>query len=183
MSWKRIRLLIWKEFTQLRRDRSMLPILFIMPVIQLVMFGYVVGSDVTQPAASRCSTRTTRSESQRVVDAFTSSSATSRSSHGPSNEAAAQGRARRQQGRHRASRSPRALGDAMHEQAPGADRRHRRRLGQPRRASVAAGYASRHHRQPVNAEFYAAEGARRHRRPLRRRTRRSACSTTRRCAR
>lgn len=46
MSWRRIRLLVWKEFTQLRRDRSMLPILFIMPIVMLLMFGYVVGSDI-----------------------------------------------------------------------------------------------------------------------------------------
>lgn len=46
MSWRRIGLLIWKEFTQLKRDRSMLPIIFIMPVLQLIMFGYVIGTDV-----------------------------------------------------------------------------------------------------------------------------------------
>ncbi len=46
MSWRRIRLLIWKEFIAARRDRSMLPILFIMPIIQLLLFGYVVGSSV-----------------------------------------------------------------------------------------------------------------------------------------
>jgi ABC-2 type transport system permease protein len=46
MSWRRIKLLVWKEFQQIRRDRAMLPILFIMPVIQLILFGYVVGSDI-----------------------------------------------------------------------------------------------------------------------------------------
>ena len=46
MSWRRIRTLIWKEFIQLRRDKSMLPMLMLMPVLQLVLFGYVVGSDV-----------------------------------------------------------------------------------------------------------------------------------------
>lgn len=47
MSWARTKLLFWKELLQLRRDRMLLPLLFIQPVLQLVMFGYVVGSDVT----------------------------------------------------------------------------------------------------------------------------------------
>lgn len=47
MSFARIRLIIWKEFLQLRRDRLILPLLFIMPLLQLIMFGYVVGADVT----------------------------------------------------------------------------------------------------------------------------------------
>jgi ABC-2 type transport system permease protein len=46
MSLKRIRLLIWKEFLQLRRDPLLLRLLFIMPVMQLILFGYVVGADV-----------------------------------------------------------------------------------------------------------------------------------------
>lgn len=46
MSLKRIRLLIWKEFVQLRRDPLLLRIMFIMPVLQLILFGYVVGADV-----------------------------------------------------------------------------------------------------------------------------------------
>ena len=46
MSWSRTRLLIWKEVLQLSRDRLLLPIIFVMPLLQLVMFGYVVGSDV-----------------------------------------------------------------------------------------------------------------------------------------
>lgn len=47
MNPARIRLLIWKEFTQLRRDPLLLRLLFIMPILQLVMFGYVIGADVT----------------------------------------------------------------------------------------------------------------------------------------
>ena len=46
MNPKRIRLLIWKEFLQLRRDPLLLRLLFVMPVMQLMMFGYVVGADV-----------------------------------------------------------------------------------------------------------------------------------------
>ena len=47
MSGRRIRLLIWKEFRQLRRDPLLLRLLFIMPIAQLILFGYVVAADVT----------------------------------------------------------------------------------------------------------------------------------------
>jgi len=52
MSLRRIRLLMWKEFTQLRRDPLLLRLLFIMPVLQLVLFGYVVGADVKDLSAA-----------------------------------------------------------------------------------------------------------------------------------
>jgi ABC-2 type transport system permease protein len=47
VSLRRIHLIVWKELLQLRRDRMLLPLIFLMPLLQLVMFGYVVGSDVT----------------------------------------------------------------------------------------------------------------------------------------
>lgn len=46
MSLKRIRLLIWKEFLQLRRDPLIIRMLLLMPVLQLILFGYVVAADV-----------------------------------------------------------------------------------------------------------------------------------------
>ena len=46
MSWRRIRTLIWKEFAQLRRDPMLLRLLMIMPIAQLILFGYVVAADV-----------------------------------------------------------------------------------------------------------------------------------------
>ncbi len=46
MSLKRIRLLIWKEFIQLRRDPLLIRLLLLMPVLQLILFGYVVAVDV-----------------------------------------------------------------------------------------------------------------------------------------
>jgi len=52
MSGKRVRLLIWKEFTQLRRDRVLLAILFIQPILQLILLGYVVSADVRQLATA-----------------------------------------------------------------------------------------------------------------------------------
>ena len=47
MKLKHIRLLIWKEFLQLRRDPMFLRIAIAMPIAQLIMFGYVVAADVT----------------------------------------------------------------------------------------------------------------------------------------
>lgn len=46
MFWKRTWLVMWKEFIELFRDRALLPMVFLMPIIQLVLFGYVVSSDV-----------------------------------------------------------------------------------------------------------------------------------------
>jgi len=46
MSLKRIRLLIWKEFVQLRRDPMLIRLLMMMPVFQLILFGYVVAVDI-----------------------------------------------------------------------------------------------------------------------------------------
>jgi ABC-2 type transport system permease protein len=37
---------VLKEFRQLRRDRRMLPFLFVVPVFQLVLFGYAVSTDI-----------------------------------------------------------------------------------------------------------------------------------------
>jgi len=72
MSWRRIRVLIWKEFTQIRRDKSMLPILLIMPILQLVLFGYVVGSDVRNLNMAVLD-QDNSVQSHRIVEAFTSS--------------------------------------------------------------------------------------------------------------
>ena len=38
---------IVKEFLQLRQDKRMIPIIFVAPVLQLVVFGYAVNTDVT----------------------------------------------------------------------------------------------------------------------------------------
>lgn len=72
MNAKRIRLLIWKEFTQFRRDPLMLRLVLVMPVLQLIMFGYVVGTDVRNlPTAIVDADKTPMS--RQVADAFTSS--------------------------------------------------------------------------------------------------------------
>lgn len=46
MFWKRTKLMIKKEFLELVRDKALLPMILLMPVIQLTFFGYVVTSDV-----------------------------------------------------------------------------------------------------------------------------------------
>jgi ABC-2 type transport system permease protein len=46
MKWLRIRELVRKEFIQLFRDRKNRPLLIIAPLIQIVLFGYVVSTDV-----------------------------------------------------------------------------------------------------------------------------------------
>ena len=46
MSWLRIRELVRKEFIQLFRDRKNRPLLVIAPFVQLLVFGYVLSTDV-----------------------------------------------------------------------------------------------------------------------------------------
>ena len=50
----RVLSLIKKEFIQIRRDRRMLPILLILPVLQLVILGYAVSSDIKHLATAVC---------------------------------------------------------------------------------------------------------------------------------
>jgi ABC-2 type transport system permease protein len=45
--WERIYRMLVKEFIQVLRDPRMKALIFVMPVIQLVMFGYAVTTDVT----------------------------------------------------------------------------------------------------------------------------------------
>ena len=46
MSWIRIRELVRKEFIQLFRDKKNRPLLIIAPFVQLLVFGYVLSTDV-----------------------------------------------------------------------------------------------------------------------------------------
>lgn len=153
MSWNRIRLLIWKELQQLRRDKAMLPILLVMPVVQLVMFGYVVGSDIGNLQLAVLDNDHTI-ESQRVVDAFTSSSYFKLVAR-PTNDKQVKdaldgGKAAI------ALEIPKGLGDAIHE-------RRSAQIGvvvdgsDSRVSGVAKGYASSIISN-LNAEFYAPRG-------------------------
>jgi ABC-2 type transport system permease protein len=72
MSLRRLRLIMWKELLQLRRDRLLLPLIFIMPIMYVIMFGYVVGSDVRNlPTAVIDGDKT--ATSRQLIDAFSSS--------------------------------------------------------------------------------------------------------------
>ena len=46
-SLRRIKHMVIKEFIQIFRDRKMKPIIFVIPVLQLIVFGYAVTMDVT----------------------------------------------------------------------------------------------------------------------------------------
>ncbi len=52
MNRRRVRALIWKEFRQLRRDPMLVRLLLFMPVLQLLLFGYVVAVDVRSIATA-----------------------------------------------------------------------------------------------------------------------------------
>lgn len=69
MKWLRIRELIRKEFIQLFRDRRNRPILIISPIIQLLVFGYVVNYDIRDIRVAFFDQSRTQ-ESRRLVDAF-----------------------------------------------------------------------------------------------------------------
>ncbi len=43
---RRLSRIIRKEFLQLRRDRGLLPMLVVLPLVQLLLFGYVVSTDI-----------------------------------------------------------------------------------------------------------------------------------------
>ena len=49
-AWLRVRRMVAKEFRQIFRDPRMRPMLFLSPIIQLLLFGYAVNTDVRQTA-------------------------------------------------------------------------------------------------------------------------------------
>ena len=64
--------IIVKEFLQLRQDRRMIPIIFVAPVVQLVIFGFAVNTDVNRvPTVLVDQDRTPASRA--LVDRFTKS--------------------------------------------------------------------------------------------------------------
>ena len=72
MSWLRIREMVRKEFIQLFRDKRSRPILVIAPLIQLLVFGYVVNYDIKDIRVALIDQSRTR-ESRLMTDAFTAS--------------------------------------------------------------------------------------------------------------
>jgi ABC-2 type transport system permease protein len=64
--------IIVKEFLQLRQDHRMIPIIFVAPVVQLVIFGFAVNTDVNRvPTVLVDQDRTP--QSRALVDRFTRS--------------------------------------------------------------------------------------------------------------
>jgi ABC-2 type transport system permease protein len=69
MSWIRIRELVRKEFIQLFRDKKNRPLLIIAPFVQLLVFGYVLSTDVRDVRVGIVDQSRTR-ESRMLRDAF-----------------------------------------------------------------------------------------------------------------
>jgi len=69
MSWLRVRELVRKEFIQLFRDRKNRPLLVIAPLVQLVVFGYVVTTDVRDIRVAVVDFSRSP-ESRRLIDAI-----------------------------------------------------------------------------------------------------------------
>lgn len=69
MSWLRIRELVRKEFIQLFRDRKNRPILIVAPFIMILVFGYVVSTDVRDIQVAFLDQSQTR-ESRELRDAL-----------------------------------------------------------------------------------------------------------------
>ncbi|MBW2076496.1 MAG: ABC transporter permease [Deltaproteobacteria bacterium] len=69
MSWLRIRELVRKEFIQLFRDKKNRPLLIIAPFVQLLVFGYVLSTDVRDVRVGIVDQSRTR-ESRLLMDAL-----------------------------------------------------------------------------------------------------------------
>jgi ABC-2 type transport system permease protein len=65
----RVVTLVKKEFIQIRRDRRMLPILLVLPVMQLIILGYAVSSDIKHVSTVVCDLDRTP-ESRAFTDRF-----------------------------------------------------------------------------------------------------------------
>ena len=72
LSRQRVFELLRKEFRQIRRDPRLLRVIFVAPVVQLVIFGYAVSTDVRNTSAFVVDLDQTRA-SRELVSAFTAS--------------------------------------------------------------------------------------------------------------
>ena len=68
MGWLSVRELVRKEFIQLFRDKRNRPLLVIAPLVQLIVFGYVVTTDVREIRLALLDQSCTR-ESRMLIDA------------------------------------------------------------------------------------------------------------------
>jgi len=67
MNWVRIRELVRKEFIQLFRDKRIRPLLVVSPLVQLIIFGYVVTTDVRDVKVAMLDQSKTV-ESRKLID-------------------------------------------------------------------------------------------------------------------
>ncbi|MGA9838084.1 MAG: ABC transporter permease [Gemmatimonadaceae bacterium] len=72
LNWSRVRQMLQKEFRQMLRDPRARRVLFIAPILQLVVFGYAVNTDVRN-AATMIVDHDQTYESRALVSALTSS--------------------------------------------------------------------------------------------------------------
>jgi drug efflux transport system permease protein len=72
LNWTRVRQMLRKEFRQMLRDPRAKRVLFAAPIVQLVVFGYAVNTDVRN-AATMIVDHDQTSESRALVSALTSS--------------------------------------------------------------------------------------------------------------
>ncbi len=72
-SLERVTEIVLKEFRQIFRDRRMSRVIFVTPILQLVVFGYAVSTDVRNTAAFVVDQDHTRA-SRELVEAMTASS-------------------------------------------------------------------------------------------------------------
>src|SRR3954463_11809105 len=68
---KRIRQIVRKEFIQIRRDRGLLRTVALMPLVQLLIYGYVVATEI-RALPMAVLDHSSSSESRRLVDRFIS---------------------------------------------------------------------------------------------------------------
>ena len=66
---ERLRSIFWKEFIQMRRDRATLGMMLVIPVVQLILFGYAVSMDVRHLPTAVLDFSRTR-ESRELVQRF-----------------------------------------------------------------------------------------------------------------
>lgn len=72
VNWSRVRQMLRKEFRQMLRDPRARRVLFVAPIVQLVVFGYAVNTDVRN-AATMIVDHDQTAESRALVSALTAS--------------------------------------------------------------------------------------------------------------
>jgi len=70
--WERIYRMLVKEFIQVLRDPRMKALIFVMPVVQLIMFGYAVTTDVEHIKTAVCDLDKSP-QSRALIERFTAS--------------------------------------------------------------------------------------------------------------